>query len=117
MLSCGRTGVTLGGYVDEYVTFDMLPFDIYKSLRRNLKGESVDVKTASNGKQPLTKEGYKNIKGLSGQIWAETIRSFEQIEYYLFPKVFGLAERRLECSTIVGIVSGRQSIYGCQTKI
>ncbi len=86
-------GLRWGGYVDEYVTFYMLPFDIYKSLRRNLKGESVDVKTASNGKQPLTKEGYKNIKGLSGQIWAETIRSFEQIEYYLFPKVFGLAER------------------------
>ena len=86
-------GLRWGGYVDEYVTFDMLPFDIYKSLRRNLKGESVDVKTASNGKQPLTKEDYKNIKGLSGQIWAETIRSFEQIEYYLFPKVFGLAER------------------------
>lgn len=86
-------GLRWGGYVDEYVTFDMLPFDIYKSLRRNLKGESVDVKTASNGKQPVTKEGYKNIKGLSGQIWAETIRSFKQIEYYLFPKVFGLAER------------------------
>lgn len=86
-------GLRWGGYVDEYVTFDMLPFDTYKSLRRNLKGESVDVKTVSNGKQPLTKEGYKNIKGLSGQIWAETIRSFEQIEYYLFPKVFGLAER------------------------
>lgn len=86
-------GLRWGGYVDEYVTFDMLPFDIYKSLRRNLKGESVDVKTASNGKQSLTKEGYKNIKGLSGQIWAETIRSFGQIEYYLFPKVFGLAER------------------------
>ena len=86
-------GLRWGGYVDEYVTFDMLPFDIYQSLRRNLKGESVDVKTASNGKQPLTKEGYKNIKGLSGQIWAETIRSFEQIEYYLFPKVFGLVER------------------------
>ena len=86
-------GLRWGGYVDEYVTFDMLPFDIYKSLRRNLKGESVDVKTASNGKQPLTKEGYQNIKGLSGQIWSETIRSLEQIEYYLFPKVFGLAER------------------------
>ena len=86
-------GLRWGGYVDEYVTFDMLSFDTYKSLRRNLKGESVDVKTVSNGKQPLTKEGYKNIKGLSGQIWAETIRSFEQIEYYLFPKVFGLAER------------------------
>ena len=86
-------GLRWGGYVDEYVTFDMLPFDIYKSLRRNLKGEPVDVKTASNGKQPLTKEGCQNIKGLSGQIWSETIRSFEQIEYYLFPKVFGLAER------------------------
>ena len=86
-------GLRWGGYVDEYVTFDMLPFDIYKSLRWNLKGEPVDVKAASNGKQPLTKEGYQNIKGLSGQIWSETIRSFEQVEYYLFPKVFGLAER------------------------
>ena len=41
-------GLRWGGYVDEYVTFDMLPFDIYKSLRRNLKGEPVDVKAASN---------------------------------------------------------------------
>ncbi len=46
-------GLRWGGYVDEYVTFDMLPFDIYKSLRRNLKGEPVDVKAASNGKQTL----------------------------------------------------------------
>ncbi len=86
-------GLHWSGYVDEYVTFDMLPFDIYKSLQRNLKGEPVDVNTTSKGKCPLVQEGYKNIKGLSGQIWSETIRSFDQIEYYLFPKVFGLVER------------------------
>lgn len=34
-----------------------------------------------------------SIKGVSGQLFAETIRNPEMIEYYLFPKMLGLTER------------------------
>jgi hexosaminidase len=52
----------------------------------------VDI-DASKLKTPLNKEARTQIKGLQGQVWAEAIRSFEQVEYYLFPKMFGLVER------------------------
>jgi hexosaminidase len=86
-------GLHWGGYVDEYNTFDMLPYDIYKSVRRTLKGEPVDIYAAAKSKTPLKKEARAQIKGIQGQLFAETIRSFEQVEYHLFPKIFGLAER------------------------
>lgn len=37
--------------------------------------------------------GKKNILGVQGQLFAETIRSFDGVEYLLFPKIMGLAER------------------------
>jgi hexosaminidase len=86
-------GLYWGGYVDEYSSFDMLPYDIYKSVRKTLKGEPVDIFAASRNKTPLNKNARAQIKGIQGQLWAETIRSFEQVEYHLFPKMLGLAER------------------------
>jgi len=86
-------GLSWGGYVNEYNSFDMLPYDIYKSVRTNLSGEPVDVFAASKAKLPLLKSAHGQIKGLQAQVWAETIRDFSQVEYYLFPKLFGLIER------------------------
>jgi hexosaminidase len=86
-------GLNWGGYVNEYNSFDMIPYDIYKSVRKNKFGEPVDIFTADNHKIPLNNEAKGQIKGLQGQLWSETIRSFDQIGYYLFPKMFGLIER------------------------
>lgn len=86
-------GLNWGGYVNEYNSFDMLPYDIYKSVRRNRTGEPVDIFNIHKSKVPLKKEARNQIKGLQGQLWSETIRSFDQIGYYLFPKMFGLIER------------------------
>ncbi len=33
------------------------------------------------------------VVGMQGQLFSETIRDFPQVQYYLFPKMFGLAER------------------------
>lgn len=86
-------GLNWGGYVNEYNSFDMLPYDIYKSVRRNRSGEPVDIFTANKNKVQLQENAGSQIKGLQGQLWSETIRSFDQIGYYLFPKMFGLIER------------------------
>ncbi|WP_455584475.1 family 20 glycosylhydrolase [Bacteroides sp.] len=88
-----ENGLNWGGYVDEYNSFDMLPYDIYSSVKKTLKGEPVDTHTASKLKTPLKNEAHIQVKGIQGQLWAETIRSFGQVEYYLFPKMFGLIER------------------------
>ncbi|GHT54020.1 beta-N-acetylhexosaminidase [Bacteroidia bacterium] len=86
-------GLHWGGFVNEYNSFDMLPYDIYKSVRCDLNGQPFDMNTVSKGKIPLNKGAAVQIKGLQGQLWAETIRSFEQVQYDFFPKLFGLIER------------------------
>ena len=86
-------GLDWGGYVDESVSFSMLPFSIYRSLRTDGAGNPVDLDVAEKGKTVLTAEGRKNILGVQGQLFAETIRSFNGVEYLLFPKIMGLAER------------------------
>lgn len=56
-------GLYWGGYVDEYKTF------LYEPLEDS------------------------HVIGMQGQFWAEMLRSYKQLEWSLFPKMFGLAER------------------------
>ena len=56
-------GLNWGGYTDEYRAFDWLPAQ------------------------------HPNIVGMSAQLWGEVIRSFAQVEWQLYPKIFGLVER------------------------
>lgn len=37
--------------------------------------------------------GRQNFLGIQGQVWSETIRGPEKLEYMIFPKLLGLAER------------------------
>ncbi len=83
-----------GGYTDEYSTFDFQPFDLYRSVRRTMKGEPRDIEAyATSDKVQLLPEAKRNIYGMQAQLFAETIRSIEQLEDYIFPKLFGVAER------------------------
>ncbi|MCQ2265790.1 MAG: carbohydate-binding domain-containing protein [Bacteroidales bacterium] len=56
-------GLDWGGFTDEYRSFDW---------------------------EPLI---HENVIGMNAQLWAEVIRDFAQVEWQIFPKVYGLAER------------------------
>ena len=56
-------GLSWGGYTDEYRSFDWLPAQ------------------------------HPNIIGMNAQLWSEVIRSFSQVEWQIYPKIYGLAER------------------------
>ena len=86
-------GLYWGGFVNEYTTYDMLPFNIYKSIRQNRRGEPVDIEASAKTKLPLANGAEVQIKGIQGQLWAETIRNYDMVERSLFPKMFGLIER------------------------
>ena len=86
-------GLDWGGYVDASVSFSMLPFSIYRSLRVDMAGNSICLDKFGKVKTALTEIGKKHIMGVQGQLFAETIRSFDGVEYLLFPKILGLAER------------------------
>ena len=61
-------GLSWGGYTDEYRSFDWEPTQ------------------------------HENIIGMSAQLWSEVIRSFAQVEWQLYPKIFGLVERSWNAS-------------------
>ena len=71
----------------------MLPFRIYLSARTDLSGNPVDIYTVEKQKLALHPSARQQIQGVQGQLWAETIRNYDMIEYLLFPKIFGLVER------------------------
>ncbi|MCC8071294.1 MAG: family 20 glycosylhydrolase [Bacteroidales bacterium] len=64
-------GLNWGGVVDEFKSFDGYP----------------------NRLAPPVKGAPSKVIGVQGQLWAETMRSPEWLEYYLLPKMFGLVER------------------------
>ena len=86
-------GHNWAGFIDERRSFSFLPYDIYKSVRWDDKGRPVKLENAGEGKPALTPEGQPYIIGVQGQLWTETIRNFDHVTYYLFPKALGLFER------------------------
>ncbi|MCM1483565.1 MAG: family 20 glycosylhydrolase [Muribaculaceae bacterium] len=64
-------GLIWGGVVDEFKSLDGYP--------RILAPEPDGAKS--------------HVIGVSGQLWSETMRSPEWMDYYMFPKMMGLAER------------------------
>ena len=96
------------GYVDESKSFSMLPYRVYRSSRTNMAGEPVCLDTAEKGKTMLTASGKKQIKGVQAQLFSETIRGFQWVEYYMFPKIMGLVERGWNAYPAWGELSGEK---------
>ena len=89
-------GLSWGGFVDERRSFSLLPYDIYRSVRWDDYGRMRDVSALPEGKTPLT--GKENIIGVQAQLWTETVRSFDHVTSYVFPKVCGVFERAWNAS-------------------
>ena len=103
-------GLHWGGYTDERSTFDFLPYDIYRSVRYTLRREKRDIDAYDAEKTVrLLPEAVPNIIGINGQLFSETLRSNEQTEQYIFPKLQGLAERGWNATPLS--VSNGISIY------
>lgn len=86
-------GHSWAGFIDERRSFSFLPYDLYKSVRWDDKGRPTNLASASEGKPALTPAGKPYILGVQGQLWSETLRNFDHVTYYLFPKAVGLFER------------------------
>ena len=84
-------GLHWGGKVDEFDSWSALPTNIYASARTAVDGTPIDITTAAAGKTKL--ERPENIIGVQAQLWGETLRSFDQVQYLMLPKVMGVSER------------------------
>lgn len=84
-------GLNWGGAVDEFSSWAAQPFNNYRSTRIDNQDNFVDLKNAANGKPALKNKSL--IEGVQSQIWAETIRNFDMVELYTYPRLFGMSER------------------------
>ncbi|SDD05843.1 hexosaminidase [Algoriphagus faecimaris] len=86
-------GHTWSGVADMYQAWKAVPHKMYLSHDQTIDGKTWPWEEKQIDFEKLTEQGKKNILGVQGQLWTETIRSVEMVEYYLFPKMLGLVER------------------------
>ena len=86
-------GLTWAGFVDARHPFEFVPEDVFKSTRVNAYGQKYDRAEMYQEREQLTDQGRENVLGIQGQIWCETIKGPQMLEYYAFPKMIGMAER------------------------
>jgi hexosaminidase len=86
-------GLYWGGFTDTEDAFEFVPYNLFESTRHDNMGRRLDPAKDFAGMQRLTKESAKNVVGLSAQIWSETVKGRDMLEYYYLPKLLGFAQR------------------------
>jgi len=87
-----ESGLYWAGFVKTYDAWRFNPMDLFKSTLRDNMGRPIDTKVEYKNMEHLRPEAQKNILGLQAQLWAETTRGQEMLEYRLLPKLTGLSE-------------------------
>jgi hexosaminidase len=85
-------GLYWAGFVNTRDAFEFVPNDVFKSIKSAPNGE-LYTDADFTGKEMLTAQGRANILGLQGELWSETLKGQDMLEYYYLPKMLGLAER------------------------
>jgi len=85
-------GYYWGGFVDTKKSWQFVPLNVYNEELTMRNGAPVNLKDFEKSVR-LSKDSEKNILGIQGQLWSETVKGQDMLEYYIFPKMLGLVER------------------------
>ncbi|GAA4469160.1 family 20 glycosylhydrolase [Nibrella saemangeumensis] len=85
-------GLYWGGFVDTRNAWTFAPFNMFRTTYKTNMGRPIDQQKEIPGLESLKPEARKNILGVEAQLWSETIKGRDMIEYYLLPKLMGFAE-------------------------
>lgn len=85
-------GLYWAGFDNERSAWTFAPFDMFKTTFKTSMGSPLDYEKDFSGMERLKPEARKNILGLEAQLWSETIKGRDMIEYYMLPKLLGFAE-------------------------
>ncbi|XP_050411821.1 uncharacterized protein LOC126826788 [Patella vulgata] len=82
-------------FADAKKTFGFMPANLYENIDVTRFGKPLtkeDVCGAENEHCPaLTKP--ENVAGMQGHLWSETVRTTDQLNYMIFPRLLAVAER------------------------
>ena len=80
------------GFLDTKQFYAFAPYDLFKTTNKTAMGRSVDVEKEYLNKVRLKPDARKNILGVQAQIWSETIKGSEMLEYYYLPRLIAFSE-------------------------
>jgi hexosaminidase len=80
-------------YSDSARVFGYMPDQLYANADKTREGEVITDLEALVGRAMPTLEKPENIIGMQGQLWSETVRTAEQLEQMIYPRLLPLAER------------------------
>ncbi|NIJ51289.1 family 20 glycosylhydrolase [Dyadobacter arcticus] len=83
-------GLYWAGFVDTRDMWTFSPYNMFKTTEETAMGKP--MKEEFVGKQLLKPEARKNIYGVESQLWSETIKGRDMMEYSILPKLLGFAE-------------------------
>src|SRR6185312_4793869 len=85
-------GLYWAGFIDTKNAWAFAPFNMFNTTLKGSMGNTLDWDKPNSPWEKLKPEARKNIRGLEAQLWSETIKGREMIEYYMLPKLIGFAE-------------------------
>jgi hexosaminidase len=85
-------GLYWAGFVGTRTAWEFLPFDFFRTARLDIMGNPIDAHRYDDAARP-TAGGRRNILGMQGQLWSETLVEPSRLEYMAFPRILALAER------------------------
>jgi hexosaminidase len=91
-------GLYWAGFVDARNAWTFAPYDMFKTTNKNSMGQDLDLEPAGRGDgkamivEQLKPHARGNILGVEAQVWSETIKGRDMVEYYMLPKLIGFAE-------------------------
>lgn len=85
-------GLYWAGFINTKNAFAFAPFQMFNTTLQNSMGAEIYYDNPAAGLQALHPEAQKNIIGVEAQLWSETIKGREMLEYYMLPKLMGFSE-------------------------
>lgn len=93
-------GLYWAGFVNTRNAWTFAAYDMFKTSNKNSMGQALDFETGSKNAvggnqvivETLKSESRRNILGVEAQLWSETIKGRDMLEYYMLPKLIGFAE-------------------------
>lgn len=81
-------------FIDTEKVFKFIPDDLYSNADCKLTGEPLSMKDIKTYEKGIVKlKSPENIIGIQGQLWSELVRTTEQLESMIFPRLIAMAER------------------------
>lgn len=85
-------GFNWGGLINIEQSFKFIPFDYLRNQHTDYVNRPLPASMLASFEH-LTAAGQKNVAGLQGLLWSETVKTPERLEYMYLPRLLALSER------------------------